>query len=88
MATRFLSGDRVSIESGDYAGKLGVIVPRRAIDYQETLRGAIPRVEGSHGPLGWHEMLVCLDSGKVVRVPAEHLAKRLDGEYPLIFRAA
>jgi hypothetical protein len=84
MKERFLSGDRVRIDAGKFAGKFGVVVPRRSINFIDSRRGAIPQIDGAKGPLGIHDMLVRLDSGKIVPVPAERLSEVVDGEYPLV----
>jgi hypothetical protein len=88
MGQKFLSGDRVKIEAGDYAGKHGVIVPRRSITFADSRKGAIPQIEGAKGPLGIHDLLVRLDNGTPVSVPKNHLSKITDGEYPLSIRVA
>jgi hypothetical protein len=84
MKERFLSGDRVRIESGEFAGKFGIVVPRRSINFVDSRKGAIPEIDGAKAPLGIHDMLVRLDNGRIVPVPAEQLSEVIQGEYPLI----
>jgi hypothetical protein len=88
MGQSFLSGDRVGIESGEYAGKLGIIVARRGITYTDSPRGSIPQIEGATEPLRIHDQLVRLDNGKIVAVPKDRLSKIVGGEYPLVVRVA
>jgi hypothetical protein len=88
MSRQILSGDRVRVEAGDYFGKLGIVVPRRSIEYTHGRNGSIPRIEGATEPLGIHDLLVRLDDGNVVVVPKESLSKILEGEYPLTARVA
>ena len=84
MKERFLSGDRVRIESGEFAGKFGIVVPRRSINFIDSRWGAIPQIDGAKEPLGIHDMLVRLDSGRIVPVAADQLSEVVDGEYPLV----
>jgi hypothetical protein len=85
---QFHSGDRVRIETGDYAGKLGIVVARRSISYTHTRKGSIPNIEGASGPLGINDLLVRLDNGKIVAIVKDRLSKILVGEYPLTLRVA
>jgi hypothetical protein len=84
MKQRFLSGDRVRIESGEFAGKFGIVVPRRSINFVDSRWGAIPEIDGAKGPLGVHDMLVRLDNGRIVPVPVDQLCEVVQGEYPLV----
>jgi hypothetical protein len=88
MGRQFLSGDRVRIEAGDYSGKLGIVIPRRSINFSHGRSGSIPQIEGAKEPLGIHDLLVRLDNGKVVAMPKELLSQILAGEYPLTSRVA
>ena len=88
MGQSFQSGDQVSIDAGDYSGKLGVIVPRRSITYTHSRKGSIPQIEGATGPLHINDMLVRLDTGKIVAIPKDQLSKKSGGEYPLVVRVA
>ena len=88
MGHQLQSGDRVRIHSGEYSGKLGIVVPRRSITYTHGPKGSIPHIEGAAAPLGFHDQLVRLDNGKTVAIPSGRLFRIDGGEYPLTSRVA
>lgn len=83
MRQNFRSGDRVSIDAGEHAGKRGSVVPRLSIQFTHGLRGSIPQIEGAKEPLGIHDHLIRLDNGTIVAVHKDRLTKRPEDDYPL-----
>ncbi len=83
MVEQFHSGDRVSIDAGELAGKRGTIVPRLSIPFTHCRRGSIPQIDGAQEPLGIHDHLVRLDNGKVVAIHQDRLTKRPEEDHPL-----
>jgi hypothetical protein len=84
VVQRLYNGDRVGIDSGEHAGKHGVVIPRLSINFTHSRRGSIPQIEGATSPLGIHDILVRLDNGKTVAIPKNQLSKVDGGEYPLL----